>query len=71
MNKHQKISGYLYDQWTNIEWDEKTDLEYLVQITDYEKGGEPDDAPDSAASLVQRGGFSSVQLNSGNSLYEW
>lgn len=71
MNKHQKISGYLYDQWTNIEWDEKTDLEYLVQITDYEKGEEPDDAPDSAASLIQRGGFSSVQLNSGNSLYEW
>lgn len=71
INKHQKISSYLYDQWGNIEWSEDTDLDYLVQITDYEKGEEPDDAPDSAASLVMRGGFSSVQIGGGEALYKW
>ena len=54
MNKHIKISTYLYHEWKNIEWDINTDLEYLEQITDYEKGEEPDDAPDSAASLIQK-----------------
>ena len=71
INKHEKITAYLYDQWPNIEWDVKTDPEYLVQITDYEKGGEPDDAPDSASSLIYRGGFSSVNLGGGDDLYKW
>lgn len=54
MNKHIKISTYLYHEWNNILWDVETDPEYLNQILDYEKGEEPDDAPDSAASLIQK-----------------
>lgn len=53
-NKHVKISTYLYKEWANIYWDTgRTDMEYLEQITDYRKGQELDDAPDSAASLIR------------------
>lgn len=71
MNKHEKISAFLYDQWENIEWDEKTDPEYLLQIVEYEKGEKPDDAPDSAASLIQRGGLSSIKSGGNESLWKW
>lgn len=55
MNKHVKISTYLYEVWGSIEWDEdETDPEYLEQVVDYREGQEPDDAPDSAASLVRQ-----------------
>jgi hypothetical protein len=50
-NKHVKISTCLYDVWPRIHWSAETDQEYLAQITDYREGGEPDDAPDSAATL--------------------
>lgn len=53
MNKHLKIESHLYKQWHNIYYDEDTDDEYLSQICDYEEGAEPDDAPDSAASLCR------------------
>lgn len=52
-NKHIKISTNLYEFWNQITWDKDTDDEYMTQILDYEKGGEPDDAPDSAATLIR------------------
>jgi hypothetical protein len=56
-NKHIKISNYIYPIWKKIKWANETDLDYLVQITDYEEGAEPDDAPDSLGSLIKYGKF--------------
>lgn len=56
MNKHYKISTYLKGEWGNIIWAHETDPEYMSQILDYQEGQDPDDAPDSAASLIQRMG---------------
>jgi hypothetical protein len=53
MNKHLKISTHLYNVWPYLEWDPATDGEYMLQVTDYREGAEPDDAPDSAASLFR------------------
>jgi len=53
MNKHAKISTHLYKYWQQIEWDDRTDGEYMGQCNDYREGQEPDDAPDSAASLFR------------------
>jgi len=53
MNKHIKITTYLYSKWGDIEWvEDETDIEYMEQIIDYQEKSEPDDAPDSASSLV-------------------
>ena len=54
MNKHVKIGTYLYPVWNYIEWDEETDEEYMSQVTEYKEGVQPDDAPDSAASLFKQ-----------------
>lgn len=56
MNKHIKIATHLKDWWTRIVWDDREDeefAEYLSQILDYRERQEPDDAPDSAASLIR------------------
>jgi hypothetical protein len=53
-NKHIKISTRLFEAWDQIEWAEETDGEYLAQMTDYREKQEPDDAPDSAASLLRQ-----------------
>lgn len=66
MNKHVKIDSYLYEQWENIDWDPDSDPEYINQILDYIEGQEPDDCPDSAASLV-RAKFSKKKVSN---LYE-
>jgi len=52
MNKHIKISSYLFETWSDIVWSEETDPEYMNQILDYSEKQEPDDAPDSASSLI-------------------
>ena len=52
-NKHIKISTNLYEYWEDIYWSPDTDPEYLNQIIDYREGSEPDDAPDSCASLIR------------------
>ena len=52
-NKHLKISTNLYKSWANIEWAPESDDEYMLQVTDYKEGSTPDDAPDSAASLLR------------------
>jgi hypothetical protein len=69
MNKYRKITTYLFDVWNRILWDPATDDEYMVQVTDYKEGNEPDDAPDSAASLF-REGFTRLS-SSARSKYEW
>jgi hypothetical protein len=51
-NKHIKISTKLYPVWQEIDWDENIEPEYMAQVLDYREGEEPDDAPDSAASLI-------------------
>lgn len=52
-NKHIKISTNLYEYWEHIHWSPDTDPEYLNQIVDYREGSEPDDAPDSCATLLR------------------
>jgi hypothetical protein len=68
-NKGIKISTHLYQAWDFIDWSQDTEPEYMNQVLDWKMGQEPDDCPDSAASLV-RTAF--PQNNSdGGSLYEW
>jgi hypothetical protein len=52
-NKHLKISTNLYRFWKRIKWAPESDTDYMSQVTDYKEGSEPDDAPDSAASLLR------------------
>lgn len=52
-NKTLKISSILYEAWDSIDWDPDTDPEYMNQILDWREGMEPDDAPDSAATLLR------------------
>ena len=67
--KNVKIGNYLGEAWKNIEWASETDPTYLEQCVDWMPDGEPDDAPDSAASLIRQGGFS--KTNSFNSWGVW
>lgn len=53
-NKHIKIAAYLGHHWDVVRWHPDTDEDYLSQICDYAEGSEPDDAPDSAASLLRQ-----------------
>lgn len=55
MNKHVKIITYLKAAWPDIVFCEGTDEAYINQICDYTEDAEHDDAPDSLASLCQRG----------------
>lgn len=52
-NKHIKIVSYLGHHWNDITWALDTDPEYMAQNCDYAEGLEPDDAPDSGASLLR------------------
>ena len=54
MNKYIKISTYLKRHWTDMEFLEDTDPEYINQILDYTENAEHDDSPDSCASLVRQ-----------------
>lgn len=56
-NKHIKIVTQLKAAWPDIVFCEGTDEAYINQITDYTEDAEHDDAPDSLASLCQRGRF--------------
>lgn len=57
MNKHMKIVTHLKAAWPSIVFVEGTDKAYIDQICDYTEDAEHDDAPDSLASLCQRGRF--------------
>ena len=52
--KAVKISTVLYSAWKKLRWHPDTDPDYIIQIKDYIEGFEPDDAPDSAASLIRQ-----------------
>ena len=52
-NKHHKIIGHLKYHWNDVYFDESTQDEYLNQVLDYEEGQEPDDCPDSLASILR------------------
>lgn len=52
-NKHIKISTNIYEYWDKLGFSPDTDPEYLNQILDYREGSEPDDAPDSLASIIR------------------
>lgn len=56
-NKHIKIVTHLKAAWPDIVFCDGTDEAYINQITDYTEDAEHDDAPDSLASLCQRGRF--------------
>ena len=56
-NKHVKIVTYLKTAWPEIVFVDGTDRDYIDQICDYTEDAEHDDAPDSLASLCQRGRF--------------
>jgi hypothetical protein len=53
MDKHVKIGSYLGKHWHDLVWDNRTDNDYMSQVTDYMEDASPDDAPDSAASLLK------------------
>jgi len=53
-NKHIKIVAHLKGRWPDLIWAKNTDPEYMNQVLDYVEGEEPDDAPDSAASLIRQ-----------------
>jgi len=69
-NKHTKIGNHLYGVWPYIEWAEETDEEYMSQITEYKEGVEPDDAPDSAASLFREAFLNGIGARE-MELYKW
>lgn len=54
MNKYIKISTYLKKWWTNIEWLEDTDTDYINEILDYTESAEHEDSADSAASIIRK-----------------
>jgi len=53
MNKHHKISTYLYKWWDQFVWLDGTSAEYLNDIMDYTEDAEHDDCPDSASSFAR------------------
>lgn len=57
-NKHIKIASYLRGVWDRSAVHQDSDIEAIGQVIDYEEGIDPDDVPDSAASLIREGGFS-------------
>jgi hypothetical protein len=68
MHKHMKITTLIKQHWQEIYFDVGTDPEYINQILDYEEGREPDDAPDSLASIIRE--FCFPQGGSLYTLYE-
>lgn len=51
--KDIKIATNLQYHWKDLIWDSSTDGDYISQVTDWIEGQEPNDCPDSAASLLR------------------
>jgi hypothetical protein len=64
--KDVKIIDYLGEVWKNIEWAEETEADYMEQVIDWMPNTEPNDAPDSCASLVREGNYSTTKM-----LHDW
>jgi hypothetical protein len=71
MNKHVKIGLYAGEIWKIIEWAAETDMNYLEMVTDYREDQEPDDAPDSLASIAREGGFSTTKDYLNSAIWDW
>lgn len=70
-NKHIKIATHLKGRWKDLAWDIDCQESYIEQITDYREGQEPDDAPDSAATLIREYFPTAAQSNNSDVLYEY
>lgn len=58
--KSSKIINYLGEIFKQTEFAQESDPDYIEQVSDWREGEEPDDAPDSAASLAKNGGYSII-----------
>lgn len=54
MNKHVKIVQFLKGHWATIKIHSGSNPVYIEQIAEYNEGVEPDDCPDSAASIMRQ-----------------
>jgi hypothetical protein len=52
-NKHVKITSFLLKHWSDLVWNSECQEEYKTFVTGYREGEDPDDAPDSLASLLR------------------
>jgi len=66
-NKHQKITHFIGRNWKQIDFANDCDNTYLHHVLEYVEGYEPDDCPDSLASLLrlfsQSGGIREESLS--------
>lgn len=70
-NKHAKIGMYVSRYWSRLRFTEDTDPEYLGMVCEYQEGQEPDDAPDSLASILRQVlAMVDPNMNSTRALYE-
>ena len=53
-NKFIKIATHLRKSWSEIEFVEESDPNYINEILDYTENAEHDDSPDSASSLLRK-----------------
>lgn len=75
-NKHNKIVTYGCHFWRDLIWDismarEEKNAQYMAQVLDYMEKQEPDDAPDSMASLLRAEFQKDVVGPSTLALYGW
>lgn len=70
MKKEVKIATYAAEVWKDIEWAADTMPEYLEQCTDWRPKMEPDDAPDSLASLCREANFTATK-NFSTAMWSW
>jgi len=70
MNKDIKIASYLKKYWNDIDWDPRTDPNYMMQMLDYRPGQDPRDCADSAASLLREVFYKTDSAKGHGSLYD-
>lgn len=70
MNKDIKIACYLKKYWNAIDWDPRTDPNYMMQVLDYRPGQDPRDCADSAASLLREVFYKTDSAKGHGSLYD-
>jgi hypothetical protein len=63
MNKGHKIESFISYYWERIKFHDECDPDYISQIMDWKEGEEPDDAPDSLASLLRKAFYKKTNVN--------
>lgn len=53
--KDVKIATQLVSWWPKMIWASESDNDYISQVADWQEGAQPNDCPDSAASLLREG----------------